>query len=127
MLILMTIFAMVALALTAVGIYGVLSFSVSQRRQEIGIRMALGARANSVLGLVVREGMVLTALGVLMGIGGGLAGSRFIESLLFGVAPGDPLTFGLSSVLLLLTALAACYLPARRAATVNPVEVLKND
>ncbi len=125
LVILMTVFAGVALALTAVGIYGVLSFSVSQRRQEIGVRMALGARAASVLGLIVRDGMLLTSVGVVIGIAGGLVGTRLIESLLFGVSAHDPVNIVASALLLLVTALAACYLPARRAALVNPVEVLK--
>jgi ABC-type antimicrobial peptide transport system permease subunit len=121
----MTIFAMVALLLAAVGIYGVMAFAVSQRTQEIGIRMALGARALDVLKLILRNGMFLAAIGAVIWLGGAFAITRFMSSLLFGVSPTDVLTFGLVTAGLLLVALLACYLPARRATKVDPLVALR--
>jgi putative ABC transport system permease protein len=121
----MTIFAMVALLLAAVGIYGVMAFAVSQRTQEIGIRMALGARALDVLKLILRNGMFLAAIGAVIGLGGAFAITRFMSSLLFGVSPTDVLTFVLVTAGLLLVALLACYIPARRATKVDPLVALR--
>jgi putative ABC transport system permease protein len=123
--ILLGAFATLALALAMVGIYGVVAHSASQRRQEVGIRLALGARPGDVSRLVLREGMwpVLIGLGVGIAAAGGAA--RGLSSLLFGVAPTDLVTFGSAALLLAAVALAACYLPARRVSRVDPMEALR--
>jgi putative ABC transport system permease protein len=121
------IFAAVGVVLAAVGIYGVLSYSVSRQARDIGIRMALGAQASSVRRTVVGRGMGQAALGLGVGLGGALYLTRWLEGLLFGVSPTDPATFGLVSVLLLVVALAACYWPAQRATKVDPVRVLTEE
>jgi predicted permease len=121
----MTIFAVVALLLAAIGIYGVMAFAVSQRTQEIGIRMALGARALDVLKLVLRNGMFLASLGAVIGLAGALAVTRFMSSLLFGISPTDVATFALVTAGLMLVALLACYIPARRATKVDPLVALR--
>ncbi len=122
---LMMLFGVVALVLSAVGIYGVMAFVVTQRTQEIGIRMALGARAIDVLKLIVGSGMYLAAIGVVVGLVGAFGITRLMTSLLFGVSPTDVLTFALVSAGLLLVALLACYLPARRAMKVDPLIALR--
>ncbi len=122
---LLLIFAGVALVLTAIGIYGVMAYSVAQRRQEIGIRMALGAQKGDVLRLVVGGGMRLTALGVVIGLSAALALTRLLGNLLFGVTPFDGPTLGGVALLLGAIALLACWLPARRAAGVNPLVALR--
>ena len=124
-LLLLGAFAAVAVTLAAVGIYGVMSYSVSRRNREIGIRIALGARAGDVVRLVVGQGMVLVGLGLALGILGALALSGAISGLLYGVRSTDPGTFGLVAILLGGVAGAACYVPARRAAKVDPVEALR--
>ena len=118
-------FSGVALLLAAIGLYGLLAFNVTQRTQEIGIRMALGAQRRDVLGLVVGQGMRLALLGVCIGLAAALALSRVLQTLLFDVKPTDPLTFAGVSLLLLLVALLASWLPARRAARVAPMQALR--
>jgi putative ABC transport system permease protein len=123
--VLLGLFAAVALALAALGIYGVMAFAVGQRTREIGIRMALGAEPSSVLGLVVREGVVLAALGLVIGLAGALALTRVLRSALYQVAPGDPVTYLVIVAVLGLTAFVASWIPARRASLVDPVEALR--
>lgn len=115
----------VVLLLAAIGIYGVTSYSVDRRRREIGVRMALGADRASVLRLVIRQGILLTAMGVLLGLALAAAGSEVLRSLLFGVSTRDPVAFGGAALLFALVALAATYLPARRATQVNPMVALR--
>ncbi len=114
-----------ALLLGVIGIYSVIAYSVSQRTREIGIRIALGAQQQTVTSLFVRQGLVLTVIGVVIGLGAAFAVMRLMSSLLFNVNPGDPLTYGTVSLGLLATAFLACYLPSRRASNVDPVEALR--
>ena len=122
---LLSIFAGLAVTLAAVGLYGVMSYSVAQRTREIGIRMALGAQRADVLKLVVKQGMLLTGIGVLLGIGASLGLTRLISNFLFGVSATDAGTFVGLSILLFSVALLACWLPARRASGVNPIVALR--
>ena len=122
---LLSIFAAVALLRTAVGIYGVIAYSVSQRTGEIGIRMALGALPSSIFRLVVGQAMTLVAISIGIGLVGALAGTRLMRSLLFAVGAWDPATFISIATLIAVVAFLACWLPARRAARVNPIEALR--
>src|SRR3989442_4418261 len=118
---LLSVFAALALALAGAGIFGMMHYSVVQRTQEIGIRMALGARRSTVLKMIFREGLALAAAGVALGLAGSLALMRTISSLLFGVKPEDPITLGGVALALTAIALAGCYIPARRATKVDPI------
>jgi putative ABC transport system permease protein len=122
---LLSMFAGVALVLAAVGLYGVLAYTVTQRHREIGIRLALGAPKRNVLSLVIAQGMKLVLAGVAIGIAGALALTRVMRNLLYQIEPNDPLTLLAVSLLLVATALLACWLPARRAARVDPMEALR--
>jgi putative ABC transport system permease protein len=124
---LLAIFAGVALALAAIGTYGVMSYSVAERRQEIGIRMALGAQSSSVLVMVLRQGFAVAAVGLTLGIAGALGLTKFLQTMLFGVSTTDATAFVSAPLLLALVALLACYLPAQRATRVDPARVLKQD
>jgi ABC-type lipoprotein release transport system permease subunit len=120
-------FASLALFLAAFGRYSVLSYAVSQRRTEIGVRMALGATGSSVAAFILREGMKPAIAGMLVGLPAAAAICRVLKSLLFGIAPFDPVTFALAPFMLLAVAALACYLPAMRAARIDPAVTLRND
>ena len=122
---LLSIFAAVALVLTIIGLYGVMSYSVAQRTNEIGIRMALGAQTRDVLGMIVKDGVKIVGIGLLLGIGGALLLTRLLETLLFGVTTRDPVTFLFIAALLSLVAMLACCIPAFRATRVDPLEALR--
>jgi putative ABC transport system permease protein len=124
---LFVLFAALALIIAAVGIYGTLSYSVVQRTRELGIRMALGAQRAQVFGMVIRQGMGSAAVGMLAGGVAALGATRALSSLLFGIKSTDPLTFALVLVLVAAVALAACYFPARRAMSMNPLSVLRSE
>ena len=122
---LLGVFGLLALGMSAIGLYGVLAYVVGQRRHEIGIRMALGAERGAILGLVLKQGAWLAGFGLVLGTAGAFALTRFAEQLLFGVSATDPLTFGAVGALLLLVSMAACYVPARRATQVDPIVALR--
>jgi len=117
-------FAVVALFLAAIGIYGVLAYQVSQRRKEIGIRLALGSDARRIFGLIVREGMALMAAGLVVGLAGAIAIRRTLEAQLYGVGALDPVVLGSVGVMLAAVAFTACSLPARRATRIDPMVAL---
>ena len=119
------IFAATALLLAAAGLYAVIAYLVSQRTREIGIRLALGASPRHILRLMMGQGMKLTLIGVAIGFIGAIALTRLMRSLLFSVAPTDLMTFGISSVVLIVVALLACFIPARRATKVDPLVALR--
>jgi ABC-type antimicrobial peptide transport system permease subunit len=118
-------FAILALALAAIGIYGVLAYTVGQRTREIGIRMALGARGSEVIGMVLWHGMRLILIGAAVGIAGALALSRLLSRLIYGVSTSDPLVFTVVPLVLIGVAFVASYVPAMRATTIDPIEALR--
>ncbi len=122
---LVSVFGLLALALAMIGVYGLMSYSVSRRTHELGIRMALGARQGEILGLVLRKGLMITVVGLLVGLAAAIAVARLLRGLLFEVSPLDPLTFAAVTLILVITALGACYLPARRAAKITPGAALR--
>ena len=123
--VLLSSFAGLALLLAAVGIYGVMSYVVTQRTREIGIRIALGAQRRDIMRLVLRNGMILLALGVVLGLAGAFSVSRYLQSLLFEVKSTDSMTFASVPLILAFVAFLACYLPARRAMRVDPITALR--
>jgi predicted permease len=123
----LSLFAALGLLLASIGIYGVLSYAVSQRRREIGIRLALGAQPREIQRLFLRRGLVVVGLGVAIGLGGAAGFTRLMQSLLFGISPLDPITFTAMPIVLAAAAVLASYLPARRAAAIDPVETLRAD
>jgi len=120
-------FGLVALLLASIGVYGVMAYVVTLRTQETGVRLVLGARPVDVLALVLRQGMTTAAVGLAFGLGGALGLTRFLRSLLFKVSPTDPVTIAAVMLLLAGAAALACYLPARRAAKLDPLAVLRNE
>jgi len=125
LMLLLVAFAGLAVALAAVGIYGVMSYLVTQSTREIGVRIALGAQPRQVLCVVIRHGMLLAGLGAIVGVAGSLALTRLLGSQLYGVKPTDALTLAGVTTLLLLVALAACFIPAHRASRVDPMVALR--
>jgi predicted permease len=124
---LLGVFTGLALLLAAIGIYGLLSFLVSQRTSEIGVRLALGARAGGILGMFMRQGLTLAGIGLILGLAGAYLAGRGMERLLFGVKPSDPLAYAAAAILCLVTTLFACYLPARRASRIDPMVTVRSE
>ena len=122
-----TVTAVSELALVAMALYGVIAFAASQRRREIGLRMALGASNRSVIALMMREGLLLTAAGVVLGTGIALMGGAALRSMLIGIGPADPVSFGGAVLVLLLVGAAASYVPARSASSVDPSTALRSE
>ena len=125
--VLLGIFAIVALTLAAVGIYGVIAYAVSQRTREIGIRIALGAQKRDIFRMVVGHGLILSLIGVVIGLAASLMLTRYLASLLYGVSSTDPATITSVALLLITVALLACSIPARRATRVDPMSALRHD
>ena len=125
--ILLGLFGLLALVLACIGIYGVLAYAVSQRMREIGVRVALGATPATILRQIMGGGLSLAAIGLCIGLGAALVLTRYLEALLYSVRPADPTVFALAIFTLLLVAMSACYLPARRAARVDPIVVLREE
>jgi ABC-type antimicrobial peptide transport system permease subunit len=126
-MILLGVFAMLALLLSSIGIYGVISYLVGQRTHEIGVRIALGARRRDVLALILSQGARLTFLGIAIGVAASLGLTRLMSRMLYGVSASDPLTFVCVAAILALVALAACYIPTRRAMRVDPTVALRHE
>jgi putative ABC transport system permease protein len=122
---LLSLFSFTALTLAAVGIYGVISYSVARRTNEFGIRMAMGAKPNDLLNLVIGQGLILGVVGVIAGVAGAAILTRFLQELLFGISALDPSTFVLMAVVLLAVTVVACWAPARRATRVDPMVALR--
>jgi len=126
-MLLLTLFAGIALVMAAVGVFGVMSYTVSRRVREVGIRLALGARPAEVMRMVIGDGVKQALAGIAAGIAAAIWLTRLMESMLFSVKPGDPLTLASVAVVLLATAALACYIPARRATRVDPLIVLRTE
>ena len=122
-----SLFGLLALLLTSIGLYGLLSYEVARRTREIGIRSALGAQRRDVLSMVVTQGLSLVFFGVVVGIVSAFGVTRYLQSLLFGIRPTDPITFLAVCVMLIVVALLACYIPARRATRVDPMVALRDE
>jgi putative ABC transport system permease protein len=119
------LFGLLGLVLASVGLYGVIAYTASQRTHEIGIRMALGARPRQILALIIRQGLALAVFGIVIGLAGALAATRVLSVILYGVSAQDPVTFAGISLVLIFIAILACYVPARRAMSVDPMVALR--
>jgi putative ABC transport system permease protein len=126
-MILVGVFSAMAMALAAVGIYGLFASIVTRRRNEMAIRVTMGARSANILWMVIGEGIRLSAAGIVLGLGGAVALARLMQSLLYEVSPTDPLTLGSGTILLLTVALVSCYIPARRATRTDPMAALRHE
>ena len=126
-MLLLALFAVLAVSLASIGTYGVVSYAVEQRRKEIGVRIALGAQAKDVLRLVLGEGATIIAIGLVLGLLVARVSLRVLETQLYDITASDPVTFVAVAVLLMCVALLACYIPARRATTVNPIIALRSE
>jgi putative ABC transport system permease protein len=126
-MLLLASFAGIALLLTVVGLYGVLSYSVLKRTREIGVRVALGASRRMVLGLVLKQAMLLVAVGLVLGLAGAFAAGQFLTNMLYGVSPRNPLLLAIACCAIAVTAAVAAFLPARRAASIDPMQALRNE